>query len=50
MTVDDILSTVVADGFWTIDDICTPDYRAACVAAGLLDGVTVATSPTRDGG
>ena len=36
VTVDDILDTVVADGFWTIDDICTPDYRAACVSAGLL--------------
>lgn len=36
VTVDDIMSTVVADGFWTIDDICTPDYRAACVSAGLL--------------
>jgi len=36
VTVDDILGTVVADGFWTIDDICTADYRAACVSAGLL--------------
>jgi len=36
VTVDDILSTVVADGFWTIEDICTPDYLAACVSAGLL--------------
>ncbi|MCR2809626.1 MULTISPECIES: substrate-binding domain-containing protein [unclassified Microbacterium] len=35
VTVDDILSTVVADGFWTIADICTPAYRAACTAAGL---------------
>lgn len=37
VTVDNILETVVADGFWTLDDICTPDYRDACVAAGLLD-------------
>ncbi len=37
VTVDDILTTVVADGFWTLDDICTPDYRAACVSAGLLE-------------
>lgn len=36
VTVDDILSTVVADGFWTIEDICTPEYEAACVSAGLL--------------
>lgn len=35
VTVDDILSTVVADGFWTIDDICTPAYEAACERAGL---------------
>jgi D-xylose transport system substrate-binding protein len=32
----DILETVVADGFWSIDDICTPTYRAACVSVGLL--------------
>ena len=37
VTVDDILDTVVADGFWTVEDICTPDYRAACVSAGLLE-------------
>lgn len=36
VTVDDILSTVVADGFWTIEDICTPEYEAACISAGLL--------------
>jgi D-xylose transport system substrate-binding protein len=35
VTVDDIADTVVADGFWTIDDICTPDYAAACEEAGL---------------
>ncbi|MDN3495998.1 substrate-binding domain-containing protein [Planococcus sp. APC 4015] len=37
VTVDNILETVVADGFWTLDDICTPDYREACIAAGLVD-------------
>jgi len=36
VTVHDILATVVADGFWTIEDICTPAYREACVTAGLL--------------
>lgn len=36
VTVDDILDTVVADGFWTVEDICTPDYAAACRAAGIL--------------
>jgi D-xylose transport system substrate-binding protein len=35
VTVDNILETVVADGFWSIDDICTPTYRQACLAAGL---------------
>ena len=37
VTVDNILETVVADGFWTLADICTPDYRDACIAAGVLD-------------
>lgn len=36
VTVDNILDTVVADGFWTVDDICTVDYRAACESAGIL--------------
>lgn len=36
VTVDNILETVVADGFWTVDDICTPDYADACRAAGIL--------------
>lgn len=35
VTVDDILETVVADGFWTVDDICTPEYADACEAAGI---------------
>jgi D-xylose transport system substrate-binding protein len=36
VTVHNILDTVVADGFWTVDDICTPAYAAACQAAGIL--------------
>ncbi|MET0297295.1 MAG: substrate-binding domain-containing protein [Microbacterium sp.] len=36
VTADDILDTVVADGFWTVDDICTADYREACISVGLL--------------
>ncbi|MDQ2688993.1 MAG: substrate-binding domain-containing protein [Chloroflexota bacterium] len=36
VTVHDILGTVVADGFWTVDDICTAAYEAACREAGLL--------------
>lgn len=35
VTVDNIADTVVADGFWTIDDICTAEYAAACEQAGL---------------
>lgn len=36
VTRDDILDTVVADGFWSVEDICTADYAAACKAAGIL--------------
>jgi D-xylose transport system substrate-binding protein len=35
VTKDNIKTTVVADGFWTVDQICTADYAAACTAAGL---------------
>lgn len=35
VTVDRIMDTVVADGFWTVDDICTPAYADACEAAGI---------------
>jgi D-xylose transport system substrate-binding protein len=34
VTKDNVKSTVVADGFWSHDDICTSDYAAACTAAG----------------
>ena len=30
-----IESTVVADGFWTADQICTSQYVSACAAAGI---------------
>jgi D-xylose transport system substrate-binding protein len=36
VTVDDIAETVIADEFWTVEDICTADYRAACISTGLL--------------
>lgn len=36
VTVDDILDTVVADGFWSVEDICTPEYAQACEDAGIL--------------
>ncbi|BDV31783.1 sugar ABC transporter substrate-binding protein [Microbacterium terricola] len=35
VTIDDIMDTVVADGFWSVEDICTPDYADACAAAGI---------------
>jgi D-xylose transport system substrate-binding protein len=35
VTADNIESTVLADGFYTVDQICTADYRAACEALGL---------------
>jgi D-xylose transport system substrate-binding protein len=35
VTKDKVADTVVADGFWTVADICTPDYADACKAAGI---------------
>ncbi len=35
VTVENISDTVVADGFWSVEDICTPAYAAACAAAGI---------------
>jgi D-xylose transport system substrate-binding protein len=35
VTKDNVKSTVVADGFWTRDQICTSDYAAACQQAGI---------------
>lgn len=35
VTKDNIKDTVVADGFYTVEDICTPEYADACKAAGL---------------
>ena len=36
VTRQTIISTVIADGFWTRADICTPQYVEACTAAGLM--------------
>jgi len=30
-----LISTVIADGFWTRSQLCTADYAKACKAAGL---------------
>lgn len=35
VTRQTVVSTVVADGFWTKADLCTDQYLAACTAAGL---------------
>jgi D-xylose transport system substrate-binding protein len=35
VTKDNIKSTVVADGFWTTAQICTPNYASACQADGM---------------
>ena len=35
VTMDNVDDTVVADGFWTVEDICTADFADACAAAGI---------------
>ncbi len=35
VTVDNITDTVIADGYWTVADICTADFADACTAAGI---------------
>jgi D-xylose transport system substrate-binding protein len=35
VTKANIESTVVADGFWNADEICTTQYISACAAAGI---------------
>ncbi|MFR9722172.1 sugar ABC transporter substrate-binding protein [Streptomyces sp. MS19] len=35
VTVDNIMDTVVADGFYSVEDICTAEYADACAAAGI---------------
>jgi len=35
VTVDNIKDTIIADGFWTVEQICTADFAQACTAAGL---------------
>ena len=37
ITVDNIAETVIADGFVTVEEICTSEYESACDDAGLLD-------------
>ena len=35
VTIDTIMSTVVADGLYTVAQICTAEYVAACTAANI---------------
>jgi len=35
VTVDNINDTIIADGFWTVEQICTPEYEQACQEAGI---------------
>jgi D-xylose transport system substrate-binding protein len=35
VTIDNVADTVVADGFWTVEEICTADFAEACAAAGI---------------
>lgn len=35
VTIDNVMTTVVADGSWTVSQICTAEYAAACAAAGI---------------
>jgi D-xylose transport system substrate-binding protein len=35
VTQDNVQDTVVADEFYSVEDICTADYAQACAAAGL---------------
>jgi D-xylose transport system substrate-binding protein len=35
VTKDNVEATVVADGFWSADDICTTQFISACAAAGI---------------
>ena len=35
VTKDNIDSTIIKDGFWTPQQICTAKYRSACEEAGI---------------
>jgi D-xylose transport system substrate-binding protein len=35
VTKDNVKDTVIKDGFWTVDQICTGQYAKACASAGL---------------
>ena len=35
VTQDNVADTIIADGFYSVDDICTADFADACAKAGL---------------
>lgn len=35
VTKENVNDTIIADGFWPASEICTPDYKADCEAAGI---------------
>ncbi|NEE61951.1 ABC transporter substrate-binding protein, partial [Streptomyces sp. SID8455] len=35
LTKDNIKDTVVKDGIWTLEEICSGKYKAACDSIGL---------------
>jgi D-xylose transport system substrate-binding protein len=35
VTADNVNDTIVADGFWTVEEICEGSYASACEAAGI---------------
>ena len=35
VTVENLADTIVADEFYTVEEICTAEYAEACAAAGL---------------
>jgi D-xylose transport system substrate-binding protein len=35
VTTENVNDTIVADGFWSVEEICEGDYAAACEEAGI---------------
>jgi D-xylose transport system substrate-binding protein len=35
VTKENVNDTIVADGYWTVEEICTPAYEQACADAGI---------------
>lgn len=35
VTKDNVKDTIIADDFWSVDEICTKEYAAACKEAGI---------------